>query len=284
MKTSSLLLSLVTLLGALGPAAADTRLAIGGGLTPRALDFRAADPSCIGADRFADEVSAKLGFVPWNASAKEALRIRIDREGARFTGTFRNADGTAKIIDGATCAEVTSNLAITVAAAIDPGAAPGETATIPPATHDGRIVVTFTSLDNARVDVSLNNAGGIATANGQNVVANYFEGLCTSPCTTYLPPGRHYLRFSDPDSNAVRYDRFLIDSPTTIAVKHKSNRGLRRGLFAGGAIAAVAGTVLLIGGEGAGMKILGGLGVSFGGAGMLAPLMIPDTFQTSRSP
>ncbi|MDX2090015.1 MAG: hypothetical protein SFX73_19315 [Kofleriaceae bacterium] len=285
MKTSLLLLSLATLLGALGPASADSHLlAVSGGLTRRALDFRAADPSCIDGERFADEVSAKLGFVPWDARAKEALRIRIDREGARFTGTFRNADGTAKIVDGATCAEVTSSLAVTVAAAIDPNAAPGATAAPPRAREDGRIAVTFTSLDNQRVDVALNNVGGIASANGHSVVANYFEGLCTSPCTTYLPPGRHHLRFVDPDTNAVRYDRFLIDSPTTIAVKHKSNRGLRRGLFVGGTLAAVAGTVLLIGGDGVMMKGLGGLSMAFGGAAMVSPLMIPDTFQTSRSP
>jgi hypothetical protein len=281
MKTSSLLLTVVTLFGALGPA---LPVAYAGVRASRALDFRASDPSCIDADRFADEVSAKLGFVPWDARSTEALRIRIEREGARFTGTFRNADGTAKIVDGATCAEVTSSLAVTVAAAIDPGAAPGAHAGIAPATSDGRIAVTFASLDNGRVDVSLNNAGGVGSVQGRTVVANYFEGLCTSPCTAYLPPGRHYLRFTDPDAEAVRYERFLIDEPTTITVKHKSNRGLRRGLFVGGAITAVAGTVLLIGGEGAGMKLLGGLGISLGGGAMLTPLMIPDTFQTSRSP
>src|SRR5215831_2631481 len=53
------LLAVALLAAAASPASADKF----------ALDYRATDPSCIDAGRFADEVSAKLGFVPWDPSA-----------------------------------------------------------------------------------------------------------------------------------------------------------------------------------------------------------------------
>lgn len=260
---------------------------------PIALDYRATDPSCIDAGQFADEVSAKLGFVPWDDTAPAKIQVRVMRAGARFSGSFRNVDDRTKQIEGASCAEVTSSLAVTVAAAVD-RAGPAVLAALDAsagdpteaAADDGLIPVTIVSADGLRVDVSLNNRGAVASSSkGVAVVANYLDGLCTSPCTARLPRGRHYLVFHDPDSASLGGDRFLLDDPTTITLHHKSRKGLRRGMFAAGVAMAGAGLVALVGIDGAGPKILGGLGLSFGGALMLSPLYVHDTFTaTTRSP
>ncbi|MGN6108149.1 MAG: hypothetical protein ACTHU0_23780 [Kofleriaceae bacterium] len=263
---------------------------------PIALDYRATDPSCIDAGQFADEVSAKLGFVPWDDTAPARIQVRVARAGSQFSGSFRNVDDRAKQVDGASCAEVTSSLAVTVAAALDRAGSArvaligslDASADVPPeaAPDDGLIPVTIVSADGRRVDVSLNNRGAVATTTRSGAVfANYLDGLCTSPCTARLPRGRHYLVFHDPDSASSGGDRFLLDDPTTITLHHKSRKGLRRGMFAAGVAMAGAGLVALIGIDGAGPKILGGLGLSFGGALMLSPLYVQDTFTaTTRSP
>ena len=269
-------------------ATAATATAAPAAAEPIALDYRATESSCVDAGRFADEVSAKLGFVPWDEAATTTISVRVQREGGQFIGSFRNADGRAKVIHGASCADVTANLAVTVAAALDrtrPAALAALTGSDARALDDGRVAVTITSVDGRRVDVSLNNAGGVGRASdGTQVVANYFEGVCTSPCTARLPRGRHYLMFQDPDTQSVGNGRFLIDQPTSITLHHRSRRGRRRGLFVVGAALVGAGVFGLVAGDGAGGKLLGGLGLSVGGAFMVAPLMIPDTFTAIQAP
>ena len=248
------------------------------------LDYRADDPSCIDAERFADEVSAKLGFVPWDATASAKVRVRIDREGSQYTGSFLNSDGRSKVIDGASCAQVTSSLAVTVAGALDKSEPTHLIGALRAPAGDGKVPVKFVSADGRRIDVSLNVGGGVGTAStGATVVANYYEGLRTSPCTARLARGRHFLLFQDPDSSSAGGDRFMIDEPTTITLHHKSRKGLRRGLFATGVVltgASVVGAFVI---GGAGGAVLGGLGGGFGLGFMISPLFLHDTFTTTRS-
>ena len=252
------------------------------------LDYRASDASCIDASRFADEVSAKLGFVPWKAAATTKIRVRIEKDGNHFTGSVLNTDGTSKIVDGATCAQVTSNLAVTVAGAVDasalqPGATKPTRAPAPAA--DAKIPVTFESADGRRIDISLNVGGGTGVAsNGTAVVTNFYEGLCTTPCTARLPAGRQYVTFQDPDARAFGGDRFLIDRPTKITLHHKSRKGARRGWFLGGLALTAAGAVGVFGIGGTGGIVLGTTAASLGITGMMFPLFIHDTFTTERSP
>jgi hypothetical protein len=257
------------------------------------LDYRASDASCIDATRFADEVSAKLGFVPWDASAKTKIRVRIDREGQQFSGSFLNSDGTSKVVDGASCAQVTSSLAVSVAGALDRtdrtvDLLMGSTqprAEAKAAPDDGKVPVNFVTADGRRVDISLNTGGGMGRASdGATIVANFYEGLCTSPCTARLSRGRHFLLFQDPDSASAGGDKFLIDQPTTITLHHKSRRGLRRGLFATGVVTTAASVVggLLI--RDVGGILIASLGGGVGLGFMVSPLMIHDTFTTTRSP
>ncbi len=291
------------------PAQADTPTPV-----PVLLDYQATDPSCADADRFADEVSAKLGFVPWSgagagpgAAPPRRIKIRLGRDGAGFTGSFRHHDGTAKILDGASCAEVSAALVLTVATALDRGgvvegglglrgglgvprghalaALRAEPRPAPRPSDDGKISVTFVTADRRRVDVSLNNGGGVGRASdGSTVSVNYFDGLCTSPCTTRLPRGRHYLMFQDPDARAVGGGKFLFDEPTTITLTHRSRRSTRRKWLVGGSVMAAGGLLGLIALPGAGPKILSGVGMSLGMTGMLVPLFMHDTFDATTTP
>jgi hypothetical protein len=261
------------------------------------LDYRATDPSCMDAARFADEVSAKLGFVPWDPAARLSVRVRVERDGDHFTGTFRNADGSAKVIDGTTCPEVTASLAVTAAAALDRNApivkvavAPAPAAPAPAMADDGKLPIKFTSSDGGHIDVSLNTgtAYGVAS-NGAQIAAASFSNLCTSPCTARLQTGRSYLLFTDPEADAIGGENFRFDQPTTITLTHQSRHGLRRNLFiAGLAVSALSAYALDVGfsdvSGNATAITLGTVGLSVGLTALILPLWIHDTFSFSSAP
>jgi hypothetical protein len=256
---------------------------------PFGLDYRAADPSCIDGARFSDEVSAKLGFVPWDPVATARIRIRVERDGEQFTGTFRNVDGSAKIVEGKTCAEVTASLVVTVATAVDatPKAAPRAAAATPTQTvhlSDGMIPVTFKSVDGRRLNISVQKASGYAVAsNGTGIAAAYFDNLCTSPCTAGLPQGRSYLSFADPDDSSFGGGPFLIDRPTTVTLTHKSNHATRVGLVIGGLAGTAVGAFAMSEG-GTGPIVGGSLLLSAGLAALLATFYVHDSFTTTQTP
>lgn len=264
------------------------------------LDYKANDPSCVDASRFADEVSAKLGFMPWDKSSA-AIKIRIERDGAQFTGTFRNVDGNAKVLDGATCQDVTASLVVTVAAAVDrnpartakapppPAAAPPPAA--PPAAAAppiaaGLVPVLFRTTDGGRVDISRNTSNGMGQAsNGTTVYASYFDSVCTSPCTAGLPNGRNYLRFTDPDSGSVYGDGYVIDKPTRITLTHKSRHTTRmEALITGIVLTGLGATAFALAGDSTLGVVGGSLGIGLGLPVMMLPLWIPDTFTATQSP
>jgi hypothetical protein len=256
-----------------------------------ALDYRASDASCVDASRFADEVSAKLGFVPWSAAAPAKIRVRVEKDGGQFTGSVLNTDGSSKIIDGPTCTAVTSKLAITVAGAMDPAAfestAKAPVAAPAPAKPDadGKVAVSFASAEGRRVDIAMNTGGGAGVSStGASVVTAFFETVCTTPCTTRLPPGRHYLSFVDPDSKAAAGEKFIIDAPTTITLHHKSTRGKRWAIFAAGVALTSVGAYGLFAMDGTTGIVTGTLGLCLGIPLMGAPIYLHDTFSTTRSP
>jgi hypothetical protein len=180
-------------------------------------------------------------------------------------------------------------LAITVAGAVDASALDGGVKAAPPArapaSGDNKVPVTFSSADGRRIDISLNTGGGVGTAsNGMSVVTNFYEGLCTTPCTAQLPRGRQYLTFQDPESRSAGGDRFLIDGPTNITLHHKSRKGARRGWFFGGLALTAASTFVLFKADGAGGIVAGTTGASLGLAAMMLPLFLHDTFTVERNP
>jgi hypothetical protein len=260
------------------------------------LDYRASDPSCMDAARFADEVSAKLGFVPWDPAAALSVRVRVERDGDHFTGTFRNADGSAKVIDGASCPEVTASLAVTAAAALDRNAPIVKVAAAPaPApvvatADDGKLPIKFMSSDGGHIDVSLETGTAYGYAsNGTQIAATSFSNLCTSPCTARLQTGRSFLLFTDPDAGAIGGDNFRFDQPTTITATHQSRHALRRNLFiAGLAVSALSAYALSAGfsdpANNTGTVVLGSVGISVGLTMLILPLWIHDTFSFASAP
>lgn len=264
---------------------------------PVALDYRASDPSCIDGGRFSDEISAKLGYVPWSTSAPATIRIRVERDGTQFTGTFRNVDGSAKIIDGKTCADVTESLIVTVATALDPTARPAPAAAPPAPTlavapggakHGALIPVTFRSSEGRRISIEVQTSSGYGVASdGTGVAAAYFDSLCTSPCTARLPQGRNYLSFTDPDRHVYGGGGYLFDRPTTLTLARKSRRGTRLGLLLGGAAATGLGTWLATECSGSSCTgpVVGGITMAtLGFTSMLTSLLVHDTFSVSQSP
>lgn len=260
---------------------------------PVALDYGADDASCIDAGRFADEVSAKLGFVPWSDAATRDVRVRITRQADGFRGTLQADDGSRRELVGTTCADVTANLVMTVVGLLDdaPAGAPAPAPAAAPApVDDGLVAVTFTTPSGRRIDITHNKAAAVGVASdGTTAAAAYFEALCTTPCTARLPRGRSYLAFSEPDRDNVAARPFIFDAPTQVEVRPWSGRKLRIGLFLTGVALAAGGIALAAthpreAGElnlasTAGLTLTG-LGI----VGMVVPFFIHDSFTFAQTP
>ena len=57
---------------------------------PVALDYQAHGDGCIDAGQFADEVAAKLGFVPWTTSAAATIYVRVRVSGCQTGRRLRS--------------------------------------------------------------------------------------------------------------------------------------------------------------------------------------------------
>ncbi len=82
------------------------------------LDYEAPE-GCSSAERFADSVSAKLGFVPWKDGATAHLRVRIREDGGEMVGTLELPDGNSKVVRNADCAQLMPALVAAVSVALD---------------------------------------------------------------------------------------------------------------------------------------------------------------------
>lgn len=73
---------------------------------PRALaslTYAPAPTGCLSADEFADEVSAKLGYVPWTKAGEHRLAVAFAKTKDGYQGTVTLNDGRAKQVAGPTC-------------------------------------------------------------------------------------------------------------------------------------------------------------------------------------
>lgn len=69
------------------------------------LVYTASGPGCLSEAEFADEVSAKLGYSPWQPDGP-ALRTEIRRDNATYHATLSLAGAAPKQLSGATCRAV----------------------------------------------------------------------------------------------------------------------------------------------------------------------------------
>lgn len=86
--------------------------------TPRArtyarLEYKPRGEGVLSEDEFADEVSAKLGYSPWQASAETTLRAEIQCRAGDHRATISIPGAAPKQLTGATCKTLT-DAAVTV--------------------------------------------------------------------------------------------------------------------------------------------------------------------------
>ena len=246
-----------------------------------ALDNRADDATCIDAARFADEVAAKVGFVPWDASAATSVHVRVARDGDAFTGTFSNVDGNTKQVAGATCLEVRSSLVITVAAAVDTEvAAPRGKVTAPVAADDSKVEVTFASNIGRMIDVS-RRSGNARNSRERDIVATYYDDVCTTPCSARMPRGRQYLSFRDPDTGASATLQVSLDRPVAVTVDRKSHRWKRIiGYSVGGTLTGLG----VAGFATESHELLSGIGIGVGVIWIIGALVEHDGISATSAP
>lgn len=103
-----------------GAAAAPARTA----RTPRPrtharLVYKASGQGCLSHDEFADEVSAKLGYSPWQASADKTLYTEIRRGDGDYRATISVPGAEPKQLSGATCRTLTEAIVTVVVIQLD---------------------------------------------------------------------------------------------------------------------------------------------------------------------
>jgi hypothetical protein len=84
------------------------------------LDYIADGPGCLTTDELADEISARLGYVPWDPRATTALRVEIARREGSFEATLWLGDGAApRRLTAASCRSVAEALISVVVTHLD---------------------------------------------------------------------------------------------------------------------------------------------------------------------
>jgi len=235
----------VALLGIGGPAHADLDDGARNlGRTERfALDY-APTQTCIDAARFADEVSARLGYVPWDDRAVATVHVRVDRSGEGFVGSLTGPDGGSRQLRGASCTEVTSLLAVAVASLLDP--APPRPRPAGPTERESEadlVEINIGSNDGVRYDVSVLVGGGTGRSlEGVHLVGtSFYEPLCTSPCTVRVPRGRRYFSLVDPDRRAEGHGYVVLDTAANLMIHRESRATTRRLAFVSGLLVTAGG-------------------------------------------
>jgi hypothetical protein len=226
-------LSVSVILLAAGVAAAEPAAHV-------ALDYRAADKTCPAADHFGDEVSAKLGFVPWDAGAGDVFHVRITRDGAELIGTIEQPSGTSKVLRAGTCPALAEQLASAVAVALDasPAApAPAPTPerrlrTLDPPPDNHLVDVALRALDGRKLEVSLVTSraafagwtgGHYSTAEGVQ-----YAKICDVPCNAKLPSGSNTLIVRDLTTDTRVAADTSVQVSSTLDLKYVSHEPERR--------------------------------------------------------
>ncbi len=190
------------------------------------LDYEATAEGCPDAGRFADEVSSKLGFVPWNGQALSTLRIRIRAEGGELVGTLELPDGSSKILRDSTCAPLFSALATAASVALDSASAAAAPVQNPaqitaPASRKATVHVG-TSDGGLSVSI-INSRMAMVGSNGVSAVGVSWTELCVAPCTFQLEPGRHEIAISGRGPVASRKLNIVADKDTYLTAEAGSS-------------------------------------------------------------
>jgi hypothetical protein len=103
------LISIATVLGLAGGAAADTVR----------LDYAARGAGCPDGGRFRDEVAARVGTQPFDDAALSVVRVRIQPDGAGYAGTLETQGASPRAFRDGECAALAETIASTLATRLD---------------------------------------------------------------------------------------------------------------------------------------------------------------------
>lgn len=209
MRLHTTLLSALALASLASSAWADTPRPSDGPEVSLHLDYKASGLSCPEADRFADEVSSKLGFVPWHDDSSDRLVVRIRLDGGEAVASLELPNGDSKVLRDTSCQALFPALVAAVTVAIDSRsqAAPAEVnqnsarkSSAKRPRHDKA------SPMQARVHVRSETAGVVvsritaramfAGSNGATAAGMGWEELCIAPCSFELDAGLSEIMIS----------------------------------------------------------------------------------------
>lgn len=279
--------------------------------TTASLDYRA-EPDCPDAARFMSEVSARLGRVPFEASAANVVRVRIRSDESEWVATLELADGTSQVHRATSCAESASRAADALAEWLrgDPAApalapptspnpapvpsppprrapTPSPTAgfVLPMAAPASPTVPVRVRFESPNDEGFLHLRIGTAVAYVRGARSPIAEGhsfapVCQMPCETFLPPGTHTFGVSSDVGDAPEPARGALNLavPSELVVHHRARLGFRVTgwvLLLGGMVAALAGFPGVVQGR------RPGLGAMIGG-GVVTVIGLPMTLLRDR--
>ena len=249
--------------------------------TTPTLDF-SSPPACPDSDRFADEVSARVGHVPFQPGG-EPMVVRI-ADGSEFLGTVEWGGGT-KVVRGATCPEVFEGLVSAVAVLLDAPAAPAKPAPARGSDTSGKVSVSFvSSKPEVTIAVVDGRGSGVGTGAGGTVVTSaiFTRDLCVAPCTVEVEAGMHEFIGYGRGYRSVSGKFSLEDQSATIRTEPKSSGPAvggyllevlgMMGLITFGSVALtdalltdepplVPGSIVALGTAGSGAALAGGVGL-----------------------
>lgn len=187
------------------------------------LDYQAQPEGCPSGARFSDEVSSRLGFVPWEEGSPDTLRVRIHLDGEELVASMELPDGSSKVLRAPSCREVSAALAAAVAVALD--TVEPELVPQPQPQPAARPAVREESFETATVHVRSQKAGTRISLITQRAVysrgtrAKAYETLCFAPCSFEIEPGYRELEISDSGPRKtvafelVEGDNYLLAKP-----------------------------------------------------------------------
>ena len=203
------------------------------------LDYQAVVKGCPSSDRFADEVSAKLGFVPWNALASDSIRVRITKDKTDLVGTIEQPDGTSKVLRAASCAKLDEALVSAIAVALDQTTTIGMVATPREERQDERrlrrldrdtdklVTIELKSRDGRELEISRVLSSTVLYTYNARAAAISFEKICKAPCSAQLPPGTHTFLVRDVKNNYTLERDATVKVSSTLELDYTSHAETR---------------------------------------------------------
>ncbi|MBX2803521.1 MAG: hypothetical protein KTR31_37920 [Myxococcales bacterium] len=199
---------------------------------PLTLDY-VSWPGCPNQDRFADEVSARLGRVAFGSSGTE-VSVQLIEANPGFLGVLTIGEGK-RMARGSSCDEAFDKLVVAAAVLLD--APQPEFVVDLPSADTARVTVTSKQKGMKVVEITGRGRGSFGTT---TVLATYYRNICKTPCSFEIDPGLVEIgamgKFTRLGSKEYE---LTAGTHTNLVVKPRSNA-----LIIGGVAASTLGSAL----------------------------------------